>query len=263
MRSPNRIILALFACTLAAGAWASPQPAPETTAPQQPPRLAHPNFSTLQTGTVTRVLDENTVLIDIDGSTARYHLLGVAALPSRDKAHAALALDALSRMALGETVAIQHDPLGERNAANRLAAYIYRAPDHLPINLELVRQGYTRHSSAWMSIHNQPFLHHQSRAQELQRGIWNPDEPILNLANQNHEPQTNPSPETSPADPTDPEPATHHTHNPGTTFYITEHGTRYHLENCPHLTDSTRPTTYNQIKDSHQPCKTCRPAPNP
>jgi len=184
---------------------------------------------------------------------------GIAAIPSRDKAHAALAIDALSRMVLGEIVAIQHDPLGERNAANRLAAYIYRTPDHLPINLELVRQGYTRHSSAWMSIHNQPFLHHQSRAQELQRGIWNPEAPPLNIATQSPEPQT----ETSPKESDESRPVTRHTHSPGTTFYITEHGTRYHLENCPHLTDSTRPTTYNDIKDTHQPCKTCRPAPNP
>lgn len=257
MRSPNRIVLTLIACTLAVSARAAQQPTSQNTPPPQQPRLTLPDFETLPTGTVTRVLDENTVLIDIDGNTLRYHLLGIAAIPSRDKAHAALAVDALSRMALGETVAIEHDPLGQRNAANRLAAYIYRAPDHLPINLELVRQGYTRHSSAWMSIHNQPFLHHQSRAQTLLRGIWNPQDPLLTIADQGTETETRPD------EPAAPDTAPQHKHDPATTFYITTYGTKYHRKDCPHLTDSTRPTTYNEIKDTHKPCKTCRPAPRP
>ena len=235
----------LIICAVSLLAWA-PDPPKQ---PEHPPELKLPDFSTLIQGQVTRVLDENTVLIRVNGRTVRYDLLGVATIPTRDKQNAALAVDALSRMALGESVFIEHDPQGERNAGNRFAGHLYRTPDHLPINLELVRQGYTRHSPAGMSIHHEVFVAYQSRAQSLERGIWDTDRPTLPL------PEIEPEPE---PEPTSPRP-TKTTRSNGNTIYITAYGTRYHRKDYPHLTDSARPATRQEVKDSHKPCKTCKP----
>lgn len=208
------------------------------------------DFGTLPVGKVTRILDENTVLIEIDSRTVRYDLLGVsAASTERDASHTHRATDALTRMVLGETVAIEHDPQGERNIANRRAAYLYRNPDHLFVNLELVRQGYTRHSPISMTIHTKVFDHYQTRAQNLFRGIWDPQAPIQPIS----ESTDNENPDQS-------DPA--HNQQPANTtaaVYITTYGTRYHAKDCPHLTDSARPTSRDQIKDTHKPCKTCKP----
>lgn len=236
----------IIACAIVSLAWA-----PDT--PKQsdaPPTLELPDFHTLQQGTVTRILDENTLLISVEGRTLRYDMLGIASIPTRDKANIALAREALNRMMLGETVAIEHDPRGERNAANRLAAYFYRLPDHLPINLELVREGYTRHSPAGMSTHRSVFSYYESKAKELERGIWAPSNAQF----------TPPQPQAEPDQPTTSEP---NQSSPATTtnstVYITAYGSRYHRKDCPHLTDTARPTTRDKVKNTHKPCKTCKP----
>ena len=238
----------------------APEPVDQTTQqpdilPDQPTQAAPqtdttPDFSTLPIGKVARILDENTVLIEIDDRTIRYDLLGVsAASTDRSAAHTQSAIDALSRMLLGESVAIEHDPQGERNIANRRAVYLYRIPDHLFVNLELVRQGYTRHSPISMTIHTKVFEHYQTRAQNLFRGIWDPQAPVQTIDETNSD--QSPSQD-------DPE-STQQSGGTAATVYITAYGTRYHTKDCPHLTDTTRPTTRDQIKDSHKPCKTCKP----
>ena len=246
--------LALLCCAIAAFA------APPAAKPDQPPTLQRPDFTTLQQGQVTRILDEDTVLIRIGEKYQRYDLLGIAPLTTKESAAKAALADALSRIMLNETVLIQHDPGAQTTHSNRLHAYFYRHPDHLPINLELIRQGYSRFSQARMSIHTKVFSHYESRARDLERGIWSTP-PLLPSESPNQEPNPNQdpdpdsdaAPETNPPVSPDTEPAI-----PDRVF-VTKYGTKYHREGCTHLTPSARSVQRDEIDTTHKPCKTCKP----
>lgn len=42
--------------------------------------------------------------------------------------------------------------------------------------------------------------------------------------------------------------------------YVTESGTKYHSENCPHLSESKIPMSLNQAeKQGYEPCSVCDP----
>lgn len=223
------------------------------TAPtDQPPALQRPDFTALQKGIVTRVLDEDTVLIRIGEIHERYDLLGLAPLTQRESAAKAALADALRRIMLNETVLIQHDPGAQTAHANRRHAYFYRHPDHLPVNLELIRQGYARFSQTRMTIHTAVFSHYEARARDLKRGIWSsstPEPPI----SPDQSPRTAPDPDPNPTTDPDPEQAI-----PERVF-VTKYGTKYHREGCTHLTPSARPVQRDEIDATHKPCKTCKP----
>jgi len=240
-----RVLLIL--CAVTTLAWAPAEPS-------EPPQLKEPDFTKLQTGTVTRILDENTILIRVESKTVRFNLLGNKSIPSRDKHNTSKAIEALTRMILNEIVAIQYDPESSHATTHLHAAHLYRHPDHLPINLELIRQGYTKFSDRSMSIHSEVFAHYEARARYQLRGIWDPNAPKLLKPNDEYDGEDDAEPDSDQPATTTQEPA----QAPGT-IYITTYGTRYHRKDCPHLTDSARPASYDEVKDTHKPCKTCKP----
>lgn len=245
MRRCLHLVLALTAIALAVSL-AVAQPSSATPEPQ----LKLPDLTNLPSGRVTRILDENTLLIEIDGKITRYDLLGVSGA-LQVKHQRELCADALKRLLLEEEIVIQHDPRGEYTPANRRAGYIFRAKDALCVNLEIIRNGYARHTDAGMSVHLDAFAHAQRRAESLKLGIWDPNANIITL---DDEPDTQPA-QTKPQ----PAPAPATLTTPTNSIYITPHGKKYHRKDCPHLTDAAKPTTRETIKDSHQPCKTCEP----
>jgi endonuclease YncB( thermonuclease family) len=224
--------------------------APHQTQPNDESRIEQPDFNQLQTGRVTRIVDENTLLIQIEGRNTRYDLLGLTTT-ALSKNQRELCADTLNRFLLTEHVYIQLDPLGEYTPANRRAAYIFRARDTLCINLELVRDGYARHADTAMSIHQDAFEHAQQRARSLKLGIWGPG-----LKPLTPEQLTESAPDTPESEPeSTPKPKA----TISSTVYITPYGKKYHRKDCPHLTDAARPTTRQQCTDTHKPCKTCKP----
>lgn len=240
-QSLKAILIATLCAAFSVGVFAQPS---QPIAPAQPTFQA-PEYQSLQSGTVTRILDQNSALIEIDGTSTRIDLLGVSGATSPRNRQSSDASQALSLLALGETVLIQYDPAGEINRANKRVAYLYRAPDHLFINLELVRQGHTRYTNTSMTIHTELFEHYEQRAQTLERGIWDPNKPI---------PQTN-----EPDEPASQPAVDRPTAPDNSTIYITAHGSKYHRKDCPHLTDTARSTTRDKVSTTHQPCKTCKP----
>lgn len=240
------LIACLLAMSFALFAFApSSTPDGSSVSIEYPP---YPDQDELVFGEVTRILDENTVLIKIDDKHERYDLLGIASFPASQSAHAIRARDALSRLLLHEQVAIHHEQLGRRNAANRLVGYIYRQPDRTFVNLELIRQGYARYASSWVTAHTEVFEQYARRAESQERGIWGADTP---------HPEPDAEPDTDePKSPPAPSVVTP-VNQPA--IYITEHGSKYHREGCPHLTDTTKPTTREKVKGTHAPCKTCKP----
>ncbi|MBL4697229.1 MAG: thermonuclease family protein [Phycisphaerales bacterium] len=252
-------------------AFSAPPEAPKAQSQEVQPKLELPNLDTLVQGKVVRIFDGDTLLIQVDGKKRRYQLLGSDApeyLP-KDRTPSPFSIESrrfIKQLLLGETVYIQHDPAGERDSANKRSAYIFRAPDMLFVNLELIRQGYAKLNTRHSTIYTDVFTHYQTRAQFLNKGIWNPAPRAMPIQFTEEPPQSPGLDQTPDSSTTDSNPDQSNSSdtpansiNQGQQIYITKYGSKYHLKGCPHLTDTTSPTTRHKINKSHEPCKTCKP----
>ena len=96
---------------------------------------------------VTRVVDGDTIIVDLGGRTEKVRLLGIDTPETKSptkpvqcfgKEASAHTADLL---APGTEVRLERD-VEERDVYGRLLAYVYRASDNLFVNLDLVRGGY-------------------------------------------------------------------------------------------------------------------------
>ena len=79
----------------------------------------------------------------------------------------------LHNLLAGEFVHVKYDPtLANDGDDGKMPAYLYRAPDGLFVNLELIRQGCS------LAVADQPFEHdelfgfYEAKAQGDGKGIW-------------------------------------------------------------------------------------------
>jgi endonuclease YncB( thermonuclease family) len=241
-----------------------------------PPTIKIPEPKDLIAAKVIRIFDADTILVQIGDVKRRYQLLGVHApqFNPKDRTPKPFSVESrrfIEQLLLGESVYIQHDSYGVRDRQNRRAAYVFRAPDMLFVNLELVRQGYAKHDPKLGSLYNDSFHHYESKAKVLFRGIWNPNTPAIDWTQQQLPvadpdlPSVTRSPTKSSATKGPKSPETNPPASPAerpdglVPIYITKSGSKYHKKDCPHLTDSQRPTTREKVKATHKPCKTCKP----
>ena len=176
---------------------------------------------------VTRIIDGDTVEIRYDGKLTRVVLIGV---DTPETVHPQKPVEAFGKEAtaftrnllLGESVYLRFD--GDRtDKYGRLLAYLYRAPDGLFVNLEVIRQGYGKVYTVFPFKHKTLFQHYSGQAQQAGRGLWNAAEP------------------------------------PVETVYITHTGSKYHRSSCRYLRDSKIPISLEKAKQSYGPCSVCRP----
>jgi len=261
------VCMCLVLMVIGSGVAPSTVPAPELrSAVDSLPTIELPDRSNLILGKVVRILDGDTVLIKVDGSNRRYQLLGADApeFVHTDRTPDPYSIKArrfITQLLLGESVYIQPDPDGDLKRSSQWGGYLFRAPDMLFVNLELVRQGYAKHTIGHDSLYEEAFAFYAQRAKELQRGIWNPDgalddaTPVV-ISDEVDEPSTN-TPITGDsnqaAKPTD------HGFDGDEIVYITKYGTKYHTKDCPHLTDTMHAVKRKDLDDSFEACKTCKP----
>lgn len=231
------------------------------------PQVEIPTASKLTLGTVVRVIDGDSIIIEAHDVVLRYQILGADApeiLPKSRKPmeFAKESKRFLEQMILGEQVYLQYDPLGKRDRFKRWTVYLFRVPDMLFVNLELVRQGYAKHDPKQVSLHMESFEFYESKAKDFERGIWNPDMPEMGVddfeSEQKIEPEKAPavSPEVSPVQ-VDVEPEKRA--QPAVVVHITKYGRKYHRDGCPHLSESNRVVERKDLDESFSACKTCRP----
>jgi micrococcal nuclease len=141
---------------------------------------------------------------------------------------------------------------------------IYRAPDGLFVNLELIRLGYARvyeydHAQAGL------FKNYETRAKEAKKGLWNPLQ-----RGQAAKPAASSAPETGAAKA---EAAGGQQGGTGAiattaasngadagTVYVTKSGKKYHRAGCRSLSKSSIPMALATAKArGMQPCSVCKP----
>ena len=148
---------------------------------QETPRLQKLDFSDAIAAPVVRVVDGDTVVLMLNGEETTVRLIGVDAPESPDaqrpfEPYGREASQFLTNLLKGETVYLEYRPGGDRlDDYGRTLAYLYRAPDGLFVNLEIVRQGYGRAYTHFPFQHMEAFRFYERRAREAEKGLWAPD----------------------------------------------------------------------------------------
>ena len=229
------------------------------------PQIPIKDFSGMQAYKVVRVVDGDTVVLLIQGREHSVRLIGVdtpeTVHPQKPvQRYGREASLFLKNLLQGEGVYIEHKAgVAEFDQYGRLLAYLYRVPDGLFVNFELVRQGYgyayTRFPFQYMDL----FRFYERKARECEKGLWAPD-----MGEAKATPIS--PPDAIKAAPISPPDAIEETETPRkdqgeVIVYITEGGKKYHKESCTWLSRSKKIalSLEEAKKRGYTPCKTCKP----
>ena len=228
------------------------------------PQIPVKDFSGMPAYKVVRVVDGDTVVLWIQDRETSVRLIGV---DTPETVHPQKPIEPygqeadlfLKNLLRGEDVYIEHKAgVAEFDQYGRLLAYLYRVPDGLFVNFELVRQGYgyayTRFPFQYMDL----FRFYERKARECEKGLWAPDM---------GEAKTTPisPPAAIKATPISPPDAIEETETPRkdqgeVIVYITKKGKKYHKESCPWLSKSKIAISLEDAqRRGYTPCKVCEP----
>jgi len=118
-----------------------------------------------------------TLVLDMDGKKAQVRLLGIAP-PEGPKGEQREGMPPISvrfvrSMLQGEFVYLAYDEkLAPKDADGILTVYMYRAPERLFVNLEVVRQGYAVTAEGYSFEYEKTFRTYEEAAQANDRGVW-------------------------------------------------------------------------------------------
>ncbi len=129
---------------------------------------------------VIRVVDGDTIVINFEGVDTSVRLIGVdtpeTVHPRKPEEVYGKESSMFTRNLLqGESVYLRFDPQKTTDIFGRMLAYLYRAPDGLFVNLEIVRQGYGYVYIDFSFEHEALFVHYGERARLTKKGIWSDD----------------------------------------------------------------------------------------
>ena len=228
------------------------------------PQIPVKDFSGMQAYKVVRVVDGDTVILLIHGKKTSVRLIGVdtpeTVHPRKPVQYygreASLFLKNLLR---GEEVYIeQRGKVDEFDRYGRLLAYLYRAPDGLFVNLEIVRQGYghayTRFPFQYMDL----FRFYERKARSDEKGLWDLDREEAR-AMPTAPPDAIKTTPTAPPDVVE-EIELQEKDQGEVIVYITKKGKKYHREGCGALSKSKIAIPLEEAKKrGYAPCKICKP----
>lgn len=146
--------------------------------PDPPPPPPLPTSPAVDLWSVRRVIDGDTILVAQPGREERVRLLGVntpeTVHPSRPvESYGREASVFLHRLLDGRTVRLEHPPGSDTvDRWGRLVAYVYREPDGMLVNLEIVRQGYGHALTDYPFEGMDAFRAAERDAREAGRGLW-------------------------------------------------------------------------------------------
>lgn len=220
-----------------------------------------PRLDSLPKAEVIRTIDGDTIELLIENKVQSCRLLGIDTPElhgDRNTFYGREAAWFTFNLLAGESIWYEIDPKMPRDTFGRMLVFVYRVPDGLFVNLELLRQGYARvyeydHARAGL------FKTYEARARKAMKGLWNP-----NLAKAASTPAA-PTP-TAEAVPQKQSPSTPVVSNSapatrgGVTVYATKSGSKYHMAGCRSLSKSAIAISLATAKSRGlQPCSICKP----
>ena len=194
-------------------------------------------FSKTDRWDVVEVVGADRLIIRNAGKQRTVKLVGVAE-PETEWPKAApaanhlLAAEFLSNLLAGEKVVILETRRNVAEAESLDAVKLFRAPDGLYVNLEMVRQGYVNLSPAGLGNELDLFRTYQERAKLIGKGLWNKSSALVPVA-------------TKPG---------------GAAVYVTKTGKKYHRQDCQFLSKSKIALGLGEAKKrGFTPCRICKP----
>ena len=124
---------------------------------------------------VVSIKPDCTIVLTNQGEKINVRLLGVTPIytnQTEEKIETSSS-QFIKNLLTGEFVYLQYDPnLATQDENGYTVAYLYRAPDNLFINLEIIRQGYGLSASDYRHEYTDLFNFYQKKAQADGKGIW-------------------------------------------------------------------------------------------
>ena len=193
---------------------------------------------------VVRVIDGDTVKIDYNGKATSVRLIGVdtpeTVHPSKPvEVYGKEASNFTKNLLQGESVYLRYD-VDRTDKYGRLLAYLYRAPDGLFVNLEIVRQGYGHAYTQFPFKHIELFRYYGNRARTARKGLYGTPQPSVS--------EVAPSMDSEATGEVSDE-----------QIYVTRTGKKYHREGCSSLRRSKIPISLAEAKQRYGPCGRCNP----
>ncbi len=183
-------------------------------------------------GQVIRVIDGDTIKVDVDGIHEKVRLIGIDTPETKDprKPVQYFGLEAAQytdRHLRNKTVRLEFDQnnahIGHRGRYGRLLAYVYVGGELF--NLQIIRDGYAHAYTKYPFSMMEEFRQAEREAQRAERGLW--------------------SSVTAPS---------------GKMVYITSTGSKYHRDGCRFLDKSKVEANIERVLDlGYEPCKVCKP----
>lgn len=184
---------------------------------------------------VVQIIDGDTVKIDYNGKSTNVRLIGVdtpeTVHPNKPvEFYGKEASNFTKNLLQGESVYLRYD-VERTDQYGRLLAYVYRVPDGLFVNLEIVRQGYGHAYTRFPFKHMELFRYYGNRARTAEKGLYG----------------------------VSPEPDDSQPEESGGEVYRTRTGKKYHREGCTSLRRSKIPISLAEAKQRYGPCGRCNP----
>ncbi len=205
-------------------------------------------LSSLPSYQVVRVIAGDTIVIDMNNQDVKVRLIGVKPAERYSVEMASFTKNLLR----GENVYIVDDP--NRNEPDKYGytlKYIYRAPDGLFVNAEVIRQGYGLADTTVPFKYMAEFEQLGKFAKERSKGIWD----ISQLESVSQPAPIAPTVSTEPTI----SPKTS-TQGEDIVVYVTKTGKKYHLGSCSYLSKSSVPIKLQDAKArGYSPCSKCNP----
>ena len=127
---------------------------------------------------VDRIVDGDTVVLLIDGEKTKVRLIGV---DTPETVHTSNPVEYYGpeasqftkELLTGRLVWLEYETERE-DRFGRTLAYLYRVPDSLFVNLEIIRLGYGRAYTKYPFRYKERFVTAEQAARDAQLGLWRP-----------------------------------------------------------------------------------------
>ncbi|MEE2752398.1 MAG: thermonuclease family protein [Candidatus Latescibacterota bacterium] len=212
-----------------------------------------PDFSTLTSYPVSRTIDGDTVELMVKGLPVKVRLIGVdtpeTVHPQKPVEHYGKEASAFTRNLLrGESVYLVH---GQEKVDHygRMLGYLYRAPDGLFVNAEIIRQGYGQAYTKYPFRQDlmERFRGLQKHARESGKGLWSGSsikESGIDRQRSDAKMDASQKPKANISN---------------VIVYATKAGKKYHIACCRFVRKNRVPTKLAIAKMTLSACKVCKP----
>lgn len=231
------------------GLLAQVQPPAKPTSTEPDPTVPKRDLANAERYRVVSIADGDTITVARGDKTEKLRLIGVDSPETKDprkdvQYYGKEASEFLTNLLRGEEVYVITETKSAKDKYGRTLAHVYRAPDGLWVNLELIRQGYAQVYSGEVFEDINLFLAYQRKARESAKGLWD----LSRKPESERKPAVIPVPAPNStklsekaAEDVKPTPAK-------LTVYVTRSGTKYHRQGCSYLRSSSIPIDLSEAK---------------